>query len=184
MILIPEKAGSLFSFNSLKENVGVAYATVREWVLLSELLYFGFFVRPYSKSIKRSIKANPKFYLYDILQIPKSEYARRLENLTALHLIKACHFWTDTGEGFFELFFIRDKEKKEVDFLITKDKKPWALVECKSRSKNPSPHLFYYSKRLKTALNFQLVDDKKYGKKHRFQNIRVINYEKFFSGLV
>ncbi|MCZ0933042.1 MAG: AAA family ATPase, partial [Oligoflexia bacterium] len=54
--LIPEKVGSLFSFNSLKEDVGVAYATVREWVLLSELLYYGFFVKPYSKNFKRSIK--------------------------------------------------------------------------------------------------------------------------------
>lgn len=182
--LIPEKVGSLFSFNSLKEDVGVAYATVREWVLLSEMLYYGFFVRPYSKGFKRSIKAEPKFYLYDILQIPKFENSKRLENLTALHLIKTCHFWTDTGEGLFELFFVRDKEKKEVGFLITKYKKPWILIESKTKSKNPSPNLLYYSKKLKTSLNFQLVDDKRYDKKHRMQNIRVMGYEKFFSGLV
>lgn len=182
--LIPEKVGSLFSFNSLKEDVGVAYATVREWVLLSEMLYYGFFVRPYSKSFKRSIKAGPKFYLYDILQIPKFENSKRLENLAALHLIKTCHFWTDTGEGLFELFFIRDKEKKEVDFLIIKDKKPWILIESKSKSKNLSPNLLYYSEKLKTPLNFQLIDDKRYDKKHRIQNIRVMGYEKFFSGLI
>ncbi|MDE0518567.1 MAG: AAA family ATPase [Bdellovibrionales bacterium] len=182
--LIPEKVGSLFSFNSLKEDVGVAYATVREWVLLSELLYYGFFVKPYSKGFKRSIRAEPKFYLYDILQIPKSEHAKRLENLTALHLIKICHFWTDTGAGLFDLFFVRDKEKREVDFLITKDKKTWMLVECKSQSKNISPLLLYYSKQLKTPLNFQLVDENKYDKKHRIQNVRVMEYEKFFSGLI
>lgn len=182
--LIPEKVGSLFSFHSLKEDVGVAYATVREWVLLSEMLYYGFFVRPYSKGFKRSIKAEPKFYLYDILQIPKAENSKRLENLTALLLIKTCHFWTDTGEGLFELFFVRDKEKKEVDFLITKEKKPWILIESKSKSKNLSSNLCYYSEKLKTSLNFQLVEDKIYDRKHRIQNIRVIGYEKFFSGLV
>lgn len=182
--LIPEKVSSLFSFNSLKEDVGVAYATVREWVLLSELLYYGFFVKPYSKGFKRSIRSEPKFYLYDILQIPKSENAKRLENLAALHLIKTCHFWTDTGEGFFDLFFVRDKEKREVDFLITWDKKPWMLVECKSQSKKISSDLLYYSEKLKTPLNFQLIDEDKYDKKYRVQNIRVMEYERFFSGLI
>ena len=182
--LIPLKVGSLFSFNSLKEDLGVAYATVRDWVLLSEMLYYGFFVRPWSTGFKRSIKAEPKFYLYDILQIQKSDKAKRLENLSALHLIKLCHFWTDTAQGFFDLFFVRDKEKREVDFLITKDKVPWMLVECKSNSKNISSNIIYYAKKLKTNLNFQLVDHRNYDKNHPIPNIRVMDYEKFFSGLI
>ena len=180
--LIPEKIGSLFSYNSLKEDVGVAYATVRDWVLLLSQVYYGFFIKPYSKSLKRSNRSNPKFYVYDILQIPKKE--QRLENLTALHLIKACHYWTDTAQGVFDLYFLKDKEKREVDFLITRNKTPWMLVECKSQSKNLSPHLIYYKEQLKTPLNFQLVETKNYDKKHRIQNIRIMEYEKFFSGLV
>ena len=182
--LIPEKVGSLFSFHSLKEDVGTAYATVREWVLLSEMLYYGFFVRPYSKNFKRSLKTLTKFYLYDVLQIPASDSSKRRENLTALHLIKICHFWTDTGEGVFDLCFVRDREKREVDFLIVRDKKPWMLVECKSKSKNLSPHLLYYAKQLKTGLNFQLVEDESHDRKHRSHNVRVMGYEKFFSGLI
>ena len=182
--LIPERVGSLFSFHALKEDVGVAYATVREWVLLAEILYYGFFIHPYSKKIKRSLRATPKFYLYDILQIAKEDRPRRQENLAALHLLKACHFWTDTAEGVFELFFLRDKEKREVDFLLTNNKKPWMLVECKSKSKELSPHLLYYKEKLGTALNFQLVDDEQFERTHRLQNVRVMGYEKFFSGLV
>ena len=182
--LVPLKVGSLFSFHSLKEDLSVAYATVRDWVLLSEMLYYGFFVRPWSTGFKRSIKAEPKFYLYDILQIQKSDKAKRLENLSALHLIKLCHFWTDTAQGFFDLFFVRDKEKREVDFLITKDKTPWMLIECKSNSKNLSSDMLYYSEKLKTRLNFQLVDHKSYDRKHSIPSIRVMGYEKFFSGLI
>ena len=37
--LIPEKVGSLFSFNSLKEDVGAAYATVRD-SLAAGLVYW------------------------------------------------------------------------------------------------------------------------------------------------
>ena len=182
--LVPEKIGSLFSFHSLKEDVGVAYGTIRDWMLLSEILYYGFFIKPYFKNFKRAIKKEPKFYLYDILQIPKIEKAKRLENLSALHLLKACHFLTDIAEDFFELNFVRDKEKREVDFLITKDKTPWMLIECKSNSKNLSPHLIYYKQKLKTKLNFQLIDEKNYHKKHHLQNIHVINYEKFFAGMI
>ncbi len=42
----------------------------------------------------------------------------------------------------------------------------------------------HYSKLLKTKLNFQLVDTKNYDKKHILYNVRVMSYEKFFSGLV
>lgn len=180
--LIPEKVGSLFSFNSLREDVGVAYATVRDWVLLSEILYFGFFVRPYSKGLKRSLKAEPKLYLYDILQIPGSKRSARLENLTALHLLKACHYWTDSGQGLFELHFVRDKEKREVDFLITREKKPWMLVECKSNDTNPSPHLAHFSQALKPEFCFQLVDRIGFDREYRTQQIRILNYEDFFAG--
>ena len=182
--LIPEKIGSLFSFHSLKESVGVAYATLRDWILLSESLYYGFFIKPYSKKTKRAIHSQPKFYLYDILQIPKSEKSKRLENLTALHLLKACHFWTDIAEGVFELSFIRDKEKREVDFLIIRDKKPFLLLECKSQSKNLSPSLVHYSNILKTPFNIQLIETKNYDRKYKFQNIRVLSYEKFCSSLI
>ena len=179
--LIPDRIGSLFSFHSLKEDVGVAYSTVREWVLLSEMLYYGFFIRPYSKKIKRSLYAYPKYYLYDLLQIPKKNIGQRRENLTALHLLKAVHFWTDAGQGFFELYFVRDKEKREVDFLITREQVPWMLIECKSSSQNISPHLIYFSQQLKTSHNYQIIEKKGYDRYYRLQNIRVIDYELFFS---
>ena len=38
--------------------------------------------------------------------------------------------------GEFELFYIRDKQKREVDFLMTKDHEPWMLVEAKSGERN------------------------------------------------
>ncbi|PIU00155.1 MAG: hypothetical protein COT74_06195 [Bdellovibrionales bacterium CG10_big_fil_rev_8_21_14_0_10_45_34] len=182
--LIPDKVGSLFSFNSLREDVGVAYSTVRDWVLLSENLYYGFFIRPYSKGIKRSLRAEPKFYLYDILQIPEKNFSQRIENLTALHLLKACHFWTDTAQGFFELHFLRDKEKREVDFLICRNRKPWMLLECKSGSTSVSSNLVHFKSQLKTPLNFQLVDKRNFDKEFPAQNVRIINYEKFFSGMI
>ena len=180
--LVPHKVSSLFSIQSLQEDVGVAYATLRDWMLLSEMLYYGFFIKPYHKKITRTLKAMPKFYLYDVLQITQSSH--RLENLTALHLLKACHFWTDTAEGLFELFFIRDKQQREVDFLVTQNKKPWLLVECKTGDKNISPHLIHFSKILAPDFSVQLVRLKKHHHYDRLHKVHIIDYEKFFSSLV
>jgi predicted AAA+ superfamily ATPase len=181
---IPQRVGNPFSMNALSEDVGVSFSTVREWIQTLEALYYGFFVRPYSKNIKRAVKAEPKFYLFDILQLPKEKRGPIAENLCALHLLKACHYWTDLAFGNFELNYVRDKEKREVDFLIVRDKKPWMLVECKSNSKNLSAHLVHYSKLLQTPLNFQLTTDSKFDREYPEHQIRVLGYEKFFSGLI
>jgi hypothetical protein len=37
--------------------------------------------------------------------------------------------WNDMGLGKFELGYLRDKEKREVDFLVARDGEPWFLAE-------------------------------------------------------
>ena len=56
---------------------------------------------------------------------------KRFENMVALELKRAVTIWTDYGLGSFDLWFLRNKEKEEVDFLITKDSQPFLLVETK-----------------------------------------------------
>ncbi len=63
------------------------------------------------------------------------------KNMIAGHLLKAVHLWTDLGLGEFELFFLRTKDKREVDFLVVRDSKPWFLVEVKSSDTKLSRHL-------------------------------------------
>src|SRR5690606_28450690 len=140
--------GSLLSVNALREDVGVAYATVRAWLDALDALYVCFRIKPYANKLARALRAEPKPYLDDIVQIPAANLGARQENLVALHLLKACHYWTDTGEGDFDLRFVRDKEKREVDFLVLRDKKPWMMVECKSNDHTPCPQLVHFAEQL------------------------------------
>lgn len=127
--LLPDKIGSPLSIQSLREDLEVAHDTVSRWLrYLNELFYF-FEIKPWSKSIPRSLKKEGKIYLYDWTEIEGE--AQKFENLMACHLLKACHYWTDTGEGYFELFYLRNKEKEEIDFIMIKDKKPWLCLEIK-----------------------------------------------------
>jgi predicted AAA+ superfamily ATPase len=181
--LLPERVGSPLSINALREDVGKAYATVRSWYHVLEALYFCFSIKPYHRRINRAVRAEPKMYLFDILRIPESAPGARLENITALHLLKACHYWTDTACGEFDLHFVRDKSKREVDFLVTRDKFPWMLVECKSGLKEPSSSLRYFSEVIKPKYSIQLVAGGTFDKQYVDSRIRVMDYERFLRGL-
>ncbi len=84
----------------------------------------------------RSLIKEPKIYLWDWSDV--LDKGQRNENFVAAHLLKAIHLWTDLGLDIYGLYFLRDKEKNEVDFLVTRDEKPWFLVEVKS---NDGAHL-------------------------------------------
>jgi predicted AAA+ superfamily ATPase len=71
----------------------------------------------------------------------------QFENLVASHLLKYCHFLEDTEGERMELRFLRDRDKREIDFVILKNKKPLFAVECKTGEKQLSPHIHYFKQR-------------------------------------
>jgi len=183
--LLPELAGSRLSIHALYEDVGKAYATVRSWLQVLETLYFTFTIRPYAGELSRVLKAEPKLYLFDVLRIPAEETGKRLENLTALHLLKACQFWTDTAQGDFDLRFVRTRSGREVDFLVLAEGWPWMLVECKTGAKEPSIQLRSFGNMLRPKYRLQLIYDKKpYRREYPAWGVTVIDYQTFFSGLL
>jgi predicted AAA+ superfamily ATPase len=128
-LLLPEKVGSPLSIDSLREDLSTSHDSVSRWLRWFQDLFIHFEVKPWSKNIKRSLRKEGKIYLYDWTEIEAK--GPRFENLIACHLLKACHFWTDTGFGEFELFYLRNKEKEEIDFLVVRDHKPWLAFEAK-----------------------------------------------------
>jgi hypothetical protein len=81
--------------------------------------------------------------------------------MVASHLLKWCHFCQDWGCQPLALHFVRDKEKREVDFLITKEKKPWLLIEAKLSDATPNPAVHYFANKLSVQHKFQVVADLK-----------------------
>lgn len=127
--LLPQRVGSLLSIQSLREDLEVAHRTMQLWLNYLNELYYLFTLRPHSKSLSRAIKKGQKLYLWDWTEV--AEAGPRFENLVACHLLKACDFWTDIGDGDFELRYARNKEKDEVDFIIVRDGEPALAIECK-----------------------------------------------------
>jgi len=153
--LLPERIGSPLSINALREDLGVRFETVQSWLGALARLFFLFSIRPYAGRLARTLRREEKVYLFDFT--PIAEAGARFENLVALHLLKLCHFWTEFGYGTFELFYVRDREKREVDFLITERHKPFALVEAKLTASDVDPSLRYFTERLKPRYSIQIV---------------------------
>ncbi|MBI2901390.1 MAG: ATP-binding protein [Planctomycetes bacterium] len=148
-LLLPDKIGSPLSLNGLREDLGVAFNTVRGWVEALSRLYYLFELRPFAGKLSRTLRREAKIYFFDPSEIP-SEGAR-FENLVALHLLKLVDAWNDAGQGDFALHYVRDKEKREADFLIVERRRPFLLVECKLTDRETSPSLDYFAERLKPA---------------------------------
>jgi predicted AAA+ superfamily ATPase len=157
--LLPIKIGSPLSTNSLREDLNTAFDSIKKWLLILEQFYYFFTVKPYSKSISRALKKEPKIYLYDWAEI--EDESSRFENLVAFHLYKAVRLWKNYGYGDFELFYIRDREGREADFLIAKDNKPVFMVEAKVSEEQLSKNLLRFQQKTQTPFALQVIDKPK-----------------------
>ncbi len=140
--LIPEKIGSPLSIPSLARDLKVAYNTVDSWLKLFERFYLSFSIAPWTSKITRAIQKEKKIYLWDAPRISNEAY--RFENMVGLELYRAVSLWNDMGYGRFSLHFIRDKEKREVDFLVANGRKPFFLVETKLAQTSLSENLIRF----------------------------------------
>lgn len=141
--LLEARAGSLLNYSSLAKDANIAVDTARRWTAILGALYHSFTLKPWFRNVPKALRKQPKLYLWDWSTI--SDPGARFENLVASHLLKATHWWTDIGLGTFALYYLRDKAKREVDFLVTRDERPWFLVETKlSSERTLSPALAYF----------------------------------------
>ncbi|MEW5758554.1 MAG: ATP-binding protein [Candidatus Omnitrophota bacterium] len=178
--LLPSKVGSLFSLNSLREDLNTTHKTLSHWVDILEKFYYHFRIYPFNSNLIKSLRKEPKLYLWDWSEIKDDDI--KLENIVASHLLKFCNFIFD-AEGYrLELYYLRDKEQREVDFLVTVDGKPWFSAEVKNSSKEISSHLKYFNEKLKIPFSYQIIKEE--GIDILKDNIRVIDASKFLSGLI
>jgi predicted AAA+ superfamily ATPase len=117
-------------------------------------------VRPYHKNIARSILKEPKYYFYDTGAV-EGDLGTRLENVVALALWRELHWLEDTTGRRVSLHYLRDKEKREVDFLALIDNKPSLMVEVKAGDDSFSKSLLRFRGFLKGAEAIQVVHNLK-----------------------
>lgn len=178
--LLPERVGSQFSINSLREDLLVSHKTISHWMNVLERFYYHFRITAYSAQSIKSLRKEKKMYLWDWSEVPLEPV--RLENMTASHLLKLCHFLYDVEGYKAELHYLRDRDGHEVDFLITIDKKPWMAIEVKNSDQAISKNLLYFGEKLSIPFKYQLVNTENIDFIQK--DVRVISIDKFLGGLI
>jgi predicted AAA+ superfamily ATPase len=177
--LLSDRVGSGISYANLARELEVSAPTIKNWIQILEELYVIYLVRPFSKTLAKSILKEPKVYFFDIGQIKKTEL--RLENLVANHLYKKVHFLNDTMGLNYELMYFRDKEQREVDFVLTEDNLPVQIIEVKTSDDVPTRSIIYLKEHFQGIDAIQLVHQLR---QERFANgIRVMHLHEFLSTL-
>lgn len=145
--LLGARVSSGVNFSGLAQDLQTSPDTVKSWLALLESVYVVYCVRPWHRNVANAIRKQPKVYFWDWSAVPAG--GARNENFVASQLLKNVQWWNDSGLGDFELAYLRDKQQREVDFVVVRDGRPFVLVECKSSANEPlSPALEHFRKTL------------------------------------
>ena len=152
---LSRQSGRQLVYGNLAREVRVSADTIPRWVAALCDFHLGFLVRPWFRNVSRSLRKEPKWYLRDWADI--QDVGEKAETFVACHLLKAVDGWNDMGLGRFELGYLRDREKREADFLVAREGRPWFLVEVKYRDEPMSRTLKYFHDQVNAPFAFQVV---------------------------
>ena len=157
--LLRERVGKPTNYDNLAQSLGVSPPTAKSWVELLEKLYLVFLLPPYSGSLSRSIRKDRRVYFFDCAAAYDESGGARLENLAACSLLKLIQFRKDTAGENWNLYYLRDKEGREVDFVVTLNRRVHWLIEVKTSDDDVATGLKYYTQKLRPQESLQLVLD-------------------------
>lgn len=156
--MLRERVGAPLSLASLARDLQISPTTLARYLDILEALYVVFTVRPYSRNIARALLKEPKVYFFDTALVNAGEGAR-FENACAAMLLKHVHYLQDVAGRRLALNYVRDKEGREVDFVVCESDVPIGFAECKLADASISPYLATLSERFPAAGAVQLVRD-------------------------
>ena len=151
---LPNCVGSPLSVNNLSNLLQVAHESVERWLAIFERLYVCYRIPPYGAGGIRAVRKEKKLYFWDWSRV--EEGGARFENMVAGHLLKYCHLVEDTQGHAMELRFVRDTDKREVDFVVLRDGHPEFALECKSGERAAAPACRYFRERTDIPRFFQV----------------------------
>jgi predicted AAA+ superfamily ATPase len=178
--LLRTRVGSPTSYSSLAQDLQVSVHTVKHWLQILENLCVIFGVRPYHRNIARSLLKEPKYYFYDTGAV-EGDMGARLENTVALALLREMHLLEDTTGSRMALHYLRDRDGREVDFLVLVDRKPVIIAEVKASDDAFAKPLRHFGRYMPTARKVQIVLALKRSREK--EGVSMISAQEFLAGL-
>ncbi len=151
---LPELVASPLSINGLREDLQVAHGTVAKWLDIFERMFMIFRLPPLGSDRIKAVKKERKHYHYNWAIV--EDRGDRFENLVACHLLKWVHFMQDSEGEDYELSYFRDRNGREVDFIVSRNKTPMLAIEVKTRQRDISSNLVYFKRKFPDVKAVQL----------------------------
>jgi len=129
--LLLRQSGGLLEITSLAKHAGVARPTVASWLEVLQTTHVAHLLRPYAEGGRREILAQPKVYGFDtgFVRHAKGWDQLRSEDCGILweHLV------LDTLRAIpvAKIQFWRDKQQREIDFVVPRSRGAVDALECK-----------------------------------------------------
>lgn len=154
--MLRARVGSTLSIASMARDLQVSHTTLMRYLEILEALHIVFVIRPYHHNIARAILKEPKVYFYDT-GLVLGDQGARFENATASMLLAHLQFQQDAHGKAVSLHFIRNKEKKEIDFVLTENNEITHLIEAKHQDARIPRYLAQLSQQFPKARSLLLV---------------------------
>jgi uncharacterized protein len=147
--LVASRCGSILNKTDLAAPLGVSVPTITQWIGVLEVTGTILLVPPYFENFGKRLVKSPKLYFVD------SGLACHLLGIRTLTELRRSPFHGALFEGFLaaeiakrqvnagrriELYYFRDQQGLEVDFLVPLGGRKLALVEAKA-TRTPRPEM-------------------------------------------
>ncbi len=161
--LLATRHGQMLNKTALAAPLGISVPTISRWLDVLEMAGLVLLVPPYFRNAGKRLVKTPKLYLAD------SGLACHLLGIHSAAELAASPFFGPIFEGFVaaevskaqsaaglspELFYFRDEQGLEVDFLVSPSANRLVLAECKATS-TPTPSMGHSMRRLADALSHE-----------------------------
>ena len=187
--LVAEQNGQILAWSNFARDVGVDAKTIRSYFEILEDTLLGFFLPPYSKSIRQRQKNHPKFYLFDTgvkralaneLTLPvisgNSEYGRAFEHFWITEVFRLNNYYqTDYTFSYFATNDI------EIDLVVERPGKPMLFIEIKSSEHVKDIELRAIRQLSKEHKNSQAICVCREPRKRLFDNVLVCPWTEFIA---
>jgi hypothetical protein len=134
--LVLRQSGGLLEISSLAKHSGVSRPTVMNWLEVFQITHTAHLLRPYAEGGRREILAQPKLYGFDTGFVchARGWDALRAEDCGLLweHLVLDTLLSIPVAQA----CFWRDKQQREVDFVIPRGRGVVDAIECKWNADN------------------------------------------------
>ncbi len=138
--LLAGRVGCLFNASDIAMNVGVEATTIQSWFTILENNGILMQIRPYFTNTNKRLIKSPKYYFEDVALATRLQgwsdyqplsssplFGHLVENLAYTELSR---FFTNRGAPK-QIYFLRSKEKVEIDFLVQLSNQRYVAIEVK-----------------------------------------------------